>query len=201
MDRGREKRSVVGHEVRDLPLLAGHQCGLLRDSEPDTDSGKTEYQAEKPTAEANPDNGEHRQASPALRRQGVPVQVPVPGEGAGVEPGQRGGGGGGSRHRRPVGQQRRYGTLEAVVGDVEGREAAEEAELVGYEPREDVGVEVEDVEVGAEREVGGNGAGEAVGGEVEDGEVEEGGELRGDGAGEGLRIPNNFGKNSLNDRQ
>lgn len=103
MDRRREKRSVVGHEVRDLPLLAGHQCGLLRDPKPDTDSGKTEHQAEKPTAEANPDDGEHRQASPALRRQGVPVQVPVPGEGTGVEPGQRGGGGGGSRHRRSVG--------------------------------------------------------------------------------------------------
>ena len=112
---------------------------------------------------------------PPHGRQRVAVQVLVPDEGGGIEPPRRPG---------AVGEEHRDGTGEAVVGDVEGGEADEEAELVGDAAGELVGVEIYDVEVCAAGEVPWDGAGEAVGGEVEHGEVEQAGELRGDGAGE-----------------
>ncbi|CAL9116551.1 unnamed protein product [Musa acuminata var. zebrina] len=111
-----------------------------------------------------------------MQTTGVAVQIPVADEGACVEPRQT------HRWPQPVAKQHGDGAGEAVVGDVEGGETGEEAELVGAGTGKEVGMEVDDVEVGAEGELRGDGPGEVVGGEVEDGEVEEGGELRRDGA-------------------
>lgn len=168
----------------DLAVLAGRGGRPVGGAEPDADGGEAKDEAEEPAAEADADDGEHGQPVPSHRRQRVPVQVLVPGEGAGIEPRRRPRRQGAPRGGGSVGEEHGDGAGEAVVGDVEGGEADEEAELVGDGAGELVGVEIYDVEVGAGGELPRDGAGEGVGGEVEHGEVEQLGELRRDGPGQ-----------------
>jgi len=107
---------------------------------------------------------------------GYPYRSLFPAKRAGIEPGRPDG---------AVGEEHGDGAGEAVVGDVQGGEADEEAELVRDGAGELVAVEIYDVEVGAAGELPRDGARERVGGEVEHGEVEQRGELRRDGAAEG----------------
>jgi len=106
---------------------------------------------------------------------GYPYRSLFPAKRAGIEPGRPDG---------AVGEEHGDGAGEAVVGDVQGGEADEEAELVRDGAGELVAVEIYDVEVGAAGELPRDGARERVGGEVEHGEVEQRGELRRDGAGQ-----------------
>ena len=177
--------SVVRHELGDLALLAWGGCSPVRGAKPQTHGGEAEHKAEQPAAKADANDGEHGESPLPQRRQRVPVQALVPYEGAGIEP------------RRPdgcraasagaVGEEHGDGAREAVVGDVEGREPDEEAELVGDGAGQLVAMEIYDVEVGAAGELPRDGAGERVRGEVEHGEVQQRGELRRDGAGQRVR--------------
>lgn len=150
----------------DLSLVGSHNGSPLGDPKPDANGCEAEDETEEAAAESNADDRQHWKPPLPRRGQGVPVQAGISDEGTGIKPRQR------RFYAGAVGEQHGDGTLEAVVGDIEGGEAHEEAELIGDWPWEEVGVEVDDIEVGAEGELRGNGPREAVGGEVEDGEVE-----------------------------
>lgn len=166
--------SVVRHELGDLPFLPTSPT-TIRHPKPKADNSKAYHQAKEAAAKADPNNGDYGKTPVPSWGKWVAIHTLVALEAASVEPREAAG---------AVGEQRRHRPGESVVGDVERREARQQAELLRDGAGEEVVVEVDDVEVCAGGQLQRDAAGELVAGEVEDSEVEQPLEVRGDFAAE-----------------
>lgn len=166
--------SVVRHELGDLPFLPTSPT-TIRHPKPKADNSKAYHQAKQAAAKADPNNGDYGKTPVPSWGKWVAIHTLVALEAASVEPREAAG---------AVGEQRRHRPGESVVGDVERREARQQAELLRDGAGEEVVVEVDDVEVCAGGQLQRDAAGELVAGEVEDSEVEQPLEVRGDFAAE-----------------